>query len=86
MLGEPFDLVTAGGVFSSRSPLLYTSLSETLAQESVQANLVPLSAPPVVGAVLLALDLLHLPVLPETAVLADRVTLALERSVEGRDG
>jgi N-acetylglucosamine kinase-like BadF-type ATPase len=86
MLGAPFDLVTAGGVFSSRSPLLYQSLGETLAQEAVQVNLAPLNAPPVVGAILLALDLLHLDALPETALLADRVTQALEQGVEGIDG
>jgi len=83
MLGEPFDLVTAGGVFSSRTPLLYESLGEAFAQEAAQVNLAPLNAPPVVGAILLALDLLHLDALPETALLAERVTQALELG-EGR--
>jgi N-acetylglucosamine kinase-like BadF-type ATPase len=85
MLGVPFDLVTAGGVFSSRSPLLYQSLSEALAEEAVQVNLVPLNAPPVVGAVLLALDLLDL-MLPDTAVAADRIARALEGRWEGLNG
>ena len=85
MLSVPFDLVTAGGVFSSRSPLLYQSLSDSL-QKAVRVNLVPLNAPPVVGAVLLALDLLRLPALPETAFVAALVTEALERSEEELDG
>jgi N-acetylglucosamine kinase-like BadF-type ATPase len=78
MLGAPFHLVTAGGVFSSRSPLLYAALSETLAEGgAAQVEIAPLRAPPVVGAILLALDLLRLPALPETALLATRVTQAL---------
>jgi hypothetical protein len=77
MLGAPLNLVTAGGVFSSRSPLLYAALSESLAEGAAQVEIVPLRAPPVVGAILLALDLLRLPALPETALLALRVTRAL---------
>jgi N-acetylglucosamine kinase-like BadF-type ATPase len=84
MLGAPFDLVTAGGVFSSRSPLLYQSLSESLQEKGAQVNLVPLNAPPVVGAVLLASDLLRLPAPPEAATLAARVAQALEGQEEPR--
>jgi N-acetylglucosamine kinase-like BadF-type ATPase len=86
MLGVSFDLVTAGGVFSSRSPILYQGLSDVLEQGGAQAQLVPLNAPPVVGALLLALDLLDLPALPERALLAERVTRALERGAGGADG
>jgi N-acetylglucosamine kinase-like BadF-type ATPase len=86
MLNAPFDLVTAGGVFSSRSPLLYQRLSEALRQEADAVNLVALHAPPVVGAVLLALDLLRLPALPKTATLAERIARALGQGEEGTDG
>ena len=86
MLDEPFDLVTAGGVFSSRSPLLYQSLADTLQEEAVQVNLVPLNAPPVVGAILLALDLLRLPELTDRSLLVARVAQALEGGPGGVDG
>jgi N-acetylglucosamine kinase-like BadF-type ATPase len=86
MLRAPFDLVTAGGVFSSRSSLLYGSLSESVHREAVRVNVVPLRAPPVVGAVLLALDLLELPAPPEPSSLAESVKLALKREVDGSDG
>jgi hypothetical protein len=78
--------VTAGGVFSSRSPLLYSALSDAVAEGAAQVQIVPLHAPPVVGAILLALDLLRLSVLPETALLARRVTQALEGGEEELDG
>ena len=57
MLGEPFTLVTAGGVFSSHSPILMESLLETLHTQAPQIKLVHWTAPPVIGAVLLAADL-----------------------------
>jgi N-acetylglucosamine kinase-like BadF-type ATPase len=85
LLGEPFDLVMAGGVFSSRSPLLYQSLAETLQEAGVQANLVPLNAPPVVGAILLALDLLQLPERPDRSLLVARVRTALEEGESGEE-
>jgi N-acetylglucosamine kinase-like BadF-type ATPase len=77
MLEEPFDLVTAGGVFSSGAPLLYESLSETIHVRAKQVNVVQLQALPVVGALLLAFDLLDLPVLPEATRLAVGVSEAL---------
>jgi N-acetylglucosamine kinase-like BadF-type ATPase len=77
MLDSPFGLVTAGGVFSSRSPLLYASLSESVQKRAMQVKVVPWQSPPVVGALLLALDLLHLPGMPETDRLAARVSEAL---------
>jgi hypothetical protein len=77
MLDTSFDLVAAGGVFSSRSEWLNRSLLETVRTRSPQVNLVHWQSPPVVGALLLALDLLHLPQLPGTGHLADQVTQAL---------
>ena len=77
MLGEPFTLVTAGGVFSSDNSLLYESLAETVASRARQVNVVRWQAPPVVGALLLAFDLLDLPELPAADRLAIRVSEAL---------
>ena len=77
MLDEPFDLVTAGGVFSSQSDFLYQSLLETVHMEAPRANLVHWQSPPVVGALLLALDLLDLASLPHAGLLAARVVEAL---------
>jgi N-acetylglucosamine kinase-like BadF-type ATPase len=77
MLAEPFDLVTAGGVFSSRSPLLNDSLLQTVRAQAAGARLAPWDAAPVVGAVLLGLDLLHpeRPLAPEA--IAAQVSEAL---------
>ena len=77
MLDSPFDLVTAGGVFSSRSPLLYESLAESIDERAQQVTMVHWQSPPVVGALLLALDLLGLPNIPETNRLAARVSEVL---------
>jgi N-acetylglucosamine kinase-like BadF-type ATPase len=77
MLDSPFDLVTAGGVFSSRSPLLYASLSESVHKRATRVNIVRWQSPPVVGALLLALDLIDLPRMPDTDRLAARVSAAL---------
>jgi N-acetylglucosamine kinase-like BadF-type ATPase len=77
MLNAPFDLVTAGGVFSSRSDLLCDSLLDTVRAQAPQVHLVHWQAPPVVGALLLALDLLNLSRLPETGALASQVVEAL---------
>jgi N-acetylglucosamine kinase-like BadF-type ATPase len=77
MLGAPFPLVTAGGVFSSRSELLNDSLLEAMHKEKAQVELRYWEAPPVVGAVLLGLDLLELDMLPDTRALAAEVERAL---------
>jgi N-acetylglucosamine kinase-like BadF-type ATPase len=77
MLEEPFALVTAGGVFSSGSPLLYESLSEAVQANARQMGVVRWQAPPVVGALLLAFDLLDLSSLPAAAMLAAHVSRAL---------
>ena len=77
MLEKPFDLVAAGGVFSSRNPLLYKSLSDLVHTRAHQVNVVHWQSPPVVGALLLALDLLELSGLPRTDRLSDCVSEAL---------
>jgi N-acetylglucosamine kinase-like BadF-type ATPase len=77
MLDTPFDLVTAGGVFSSRSELLNGSLLETVAAYAPGVKLVHWASPPVVGALLLALDLLDLSARPVAGVLAVQVAESL---------
>lgn len=77
MLGEPFDLVTAGGVFSSRSPVLNEALLCAVQAHASSVSLVHWEARPVVGAVLLAADLLHLASPPEPAAVAEQVMCAL---------
>ena len=77
MLDEPFDLVTAGGVFSSRSPVLNDSLLSTVRAHAAGVRMVHWEARPVVGAVLLAIDLLRLGRAPEPTFVAEQVTNAL---------
>jgi N-acetylglucosamine kinase-like BadF-type ATPase len=77
MLDTAFDLVAAGGVFSSHSELLNASLLATVRREARQADLVHWSAPPVVGALLLALDLTDHALIPDTAALACQAVEAL---------
>jgi N-acetylglucosamine kinase-like BadF-type ATPase len=74
MTDVPFDLVLAGGVFSSRSELLYESLSETIRTQSPRVELVHWNAPPVVGALLLAMDALELSPLPDAEQLAAQIS------------
>jgi N-acetylglucosamine kinase-like BadF-type ATPase len=77
MLDTSFSLVTAGGVFSSRSSLLRNSLLETVRAQAPKVDLVHWEAPPVVGALLLALDLTDPAALPDTHALAAEVERAL---------
>ena len=83
MLHTPFDLVVAGGVFSSRSELLLKPLTSTVRARAAGAKLVHLAYPPVVGALLLALDLLGPDKMPDTHFLSQNVQNALE---QGRTG
>jgi N-acetylglucosamine kinase-like BadF-type ATPase len=78
LLESGFDLVTAGGVFSSRSRLLNESLSEGLGPHLAGVRLVHWDAPPVVGALLLALDQMRPRRLPDAALLASNIGQALE--------
>jgi len=77
MLDTSFSLVTAGGVFSSRSDLLHNSLLDRVRMQAPMVDLVHWEAPPVVGALLLALDLTDLAALPDTHALAAEVERAL---------
>jgi len=63
---EGFDLVLAGGVFRSCSPLLLKMLQETVQAVAPDARPVLLEAPPVVGAVVLAMEAVGLEIAPET--------------------
>ncbi len=53
---ESFDVVLAGGLFRSATPLLLEALRETVQAVAPSASLVRLDVPPVVGGVLLAMD------------------------------
>ncbi len=56
MAGEPFELVLAGGVFQAAYPLLRETLEADVRAVAPQVEVVCLTAPPVVGAVLLAME------------------------------
>ncbi len=56
MEGEAFDVVLAGGLFRSATPLLLGALRETVQAVAPGARLVQLDVPPVVGGVLMAMD------------------------------
>jgi N-acetylglucosamine kinase-like BadF-type ATPase len=56
LCGEAFELVLAGGVFRSGSQLLLDTLLETVRAAAPGVQPVRLSAPPVLGGVLLAMD------------------------------
>ncbi len=65
LVNEPFDLVLAGGVFRSRSRILFDALLAEVQRGAPQAALAPLECAPVVGSALLALEAAGLPVTPE---------------------
>lgn len=56
LLGEPCPVVLAGGVVAARHPLLTRAIEERLAEQAPLAKPTVLTAPPLVGAALLALD------------------------------
>ena len=62
---EEFDLVLAGGLFRSASPLLLDTLRGTVQAVAPGARPVRLDVPPVVGGVLLAMDAVGWAVTPE---------------------
>ncbi|MFI5910487.1 N-acetylglucosamine kinase [Dactylosporangium sp. NPDC051541] len=59
LLTSPYTIVLGGGVLTARHPQLHDDLLARLARLSPRATVTILSAPPVVGAALLALDALH---------------------------
>jgi N-acetylglucosamine kinase-like BadF-type ATPase len=63
---ETFDVVLAGGLFRGLNQLLWDAISEPVRAAAPHATLVRLTAPPVVGAGLLALELIGKSVSPET--------------------
>jgi len=60
MRDSGFVLVVAGGVFSSQSAILKQSLADRVRSQGSKVELRSLHAPPVMGAVLLAMDQLHI--------------------------
>jgi N-acetylglucosamine kinase-like BadF-type ATPase len=58
MEAEVFDVVLAGGLFRGLIPLLWDSIADPVRSAAPDAELVRLAAPPVVGAGLLALELM----------------------------
>lgn len=56
MTGDTFELVLAGGVFRGEYPLLRDVLAEAVRAVAPGVQIVRLTAPPVVGAVLLAME------------------------------
>lgn len=57
MLAEPFDVVMAGGVFKGESPVLIDAMAMTIHRGCPRARLVMPLFEPVVGALLLGLEL-----------------------------
>lgn len=56
MMDDTFELVLAGGLFRAEYPLLRDTLAGDVRQFAPDVQIVRLTAPPVVGAVLLAMD------------------------------
>jgi N-acetylglucosamine kinase-like BadF-type ATPase len=60
------DVVLAGGVIQDPNPVLITSVSNQLLAENPKINVRRLEVPPVIGATLLAFDLMGMPI-PDAA-------------------
>lgn len=76
---EAFDLVLSGGLFRSASPLFLRTLVQTVQAVAPEARPVRLEAPPVVGAVLLAMEATGLePTAQARASLAAQARLHLD--------
>jgi N-acetylglucosamine kinase-like BadF-type ATPase len=56
LLGEPTRVVLGGGVLAARHPLLHDQVAELLAERAPKAAVHVVTAPPVLGAALYALD------------------------------
>ncbi len=76
MEDEEFDLVLAGGLFRSATPLLLETLSETVRAVASGVRLVRLEVSPAIGGVLLAMDAVGWAVTPEVRRRLERGTLA----------
>jgi len=78
LLGEPFTLVLTGGVLRHPSPLLRDALIERVRESAPDARAIQSRFEPAVGAVLLALDSMH--------ILADATLLErLESTLPGAE-
>lgn len=65
MAQETFPAVLAGGLFRTHNPILLEALEDTIQAVSPQAHLKLLTAPPVTGSVLLAMDSIGAEATPE---------------------
>ncbi len=79
MEDEAFDLVLAGGTFKAKFPLLRDTLAADVRAVAPQVEIIRLTAPPVVGAALMAMDEDGLPA-------EESVRLRLIREVDERLG
>ena len=61
VLDQPCPVVLGGGVIAARDPLLLAAIEERLAKAAPLAKAVVVSAPPILGAALLALDAVGAP-------------------------
>ena len=73
-----FDLVLTGSVYKG-SPLIAQSLGETVHEVAPKASVVPLNAPPVVGAVMLAMEQAKVDYIPMREQLIKSTNRALVR-------
>jgi N-acetylglucosamine kinase-like BadF-type ATPase len=74
MVQEAFPVVLAGGLFRTHNPVLLEALQHTVQTVAPRAHLKPLTAPPVVGSALMAMDTASLEVEPAVQEqLAERV-------------
>ena len=64
MVQEAFPVVLAGGLFRTHNPVLLETLQHTVQTAAPRAHLKPLTVPPVVGSVLMAMDTAGLEVEP----------------------
>ena len=84
MEDEQLDVVLAGGLFRGLNDVLWNAIYEPVHRAAPTAVIIRLEAPPVVGAGLLALDLVHAEATHEVRVrLSEACSRALSRTAEG---
>jgi N-acetylglucosamine kinase-like BadF-type ATPase len=81
--GSEFEIVLTGGMFRNDSRLLTSAFEYTLKRYARFARPARLEVPPIVGAVLLALELIDLPTDPD---LHTRLAVACNDALRERDG
>jgi N-acetylglucosamine kinase-like BadF-type ATPase len=82
MDGSEFEIVLTGGMFRNDSRILTSALEHTVKRCARFARLVRLEVPPVVGAVLLGLELIDLPTDPDLHM---RLAVACNDALRQRD-